>query len=64
MESSFLVEKKIISMYFNPLRDSVFLLTLDSDKLDLTEEDLSKNIILRRFKLLKMNEIHMGQLSL
>jgi hypothetical protein len=56
MESSFLVEKKIISMCFNPLRDSVFLLTVDSDKLDLTEEDLSKNIILRRFKLLKMSE--------
>ncbi len=59
MESSFLHEKKIISMCFNPLRDSVFLLSIDSEKLDLTEEDLSKNIILRRFKLLRTNECSM-----
>jgi len=56
MESSFLIERKIISVCFNPLRETVFILSSDSDVLDLTEEDLSKNIILRRFKLLKLNE--------
>jgi WD40 repeat protein len=56
MESSFLIEKKIISMCFNPLRDTVFLLSAVGDKLDLTEEDLTKNIILRRFRLLRTTE--------
>jgi WD40 repeat protein len=56
MESSFLLEKKVICSCFNTLRDSVFFLSIDGDKLDLTEEDLSRNIILRRFKLLKQSE--------
>jgi WD40 repeat protein len=56
MESSYLLEKKIISMCFNPLRDTVFLLSAVSEKLDLTEEDLTKNIILRRFRLLRTTE--------
>lgn len=56
MESSFLMERTIISICFNPLRETVFILSADMDKLDLTEENISKNIILRRFKLLKLNE--------
>jgi WD40 repeat protein len=56
MESSYLLEKKIISMCFNQIKDTVFFLTTDNDKLDLTEEDLTKNIILRRFKLLRTTE--------
>jgi hypothetical protein len=59
MESSFLLERKIISICFNPFRDSVFILSIDSEKLELTEEDLSRKIILKRFKLLKSNECNL-----
>lgn len=56
MESSYLLERKIISLCFNTLRDSVFILSATSEKLSLTEEDLTKTLILRRFKLLKPSE--------
>lgn len=63
MESSFLLERKVISLVFNPLRDTVFILSLDEDKLDLTEEDISKNIILRRFRLLKTSECNIQNVN-
>lgn len=53
MESSYLQERKIISICFNPIRDSIFILSNQHERMELTEEDLSKNIILQRFKLLK-----------
>ena len=56
MESSYLLERKIISLCFNTLRDSVFILSATSEKLSFTEEDLTKTLILRRFKLLKPSE--------
>ena len=68
MESSYLLERKIISICFNPIHDSVFLLFNEhlsklskinignENILTLTEEDLSKNLIYRRFKLLKKYE--------
>ena len=56
MESSYLLERKIISLCFNTIRDSVFILSLINEKLSLTEEDLTKSLILRRFKLLKLSE--------
>ncbi|MCQ2820964.1 MAG: hypothetical protein MJ252_27210, partial [archaeon] len=57
MESSFLFERRIISLNFNSLKNSVFILSLDKNgALQLTEEDISKNIILQRFKPLKNSE--------
>lgn len=52
MESVFLTEKKIISLIFNPLRETVFLLSHENNNLDLTEENLSNNVIIKRFKLI------------
>lgn len=56
METSFLLEKKIISICFNPIKESVFILSHDGEKLQLVEEDLSKSVILKQFKLLRMSE--------
>ena len=68
MDSTYLLERRIIAICFNPIRDSVFLLFNErlsklskinignENILTLTEEDLSKNIIYRRFKLLKKHE--------
>ena len=66
MESTYLFERNIISLCFNPIHDSVFILSHNTsqyltispsdNRLSLTEEDLSKNIIFRRFKLLKKSE--------
>ena len=63
METSFIIEKKIISLCFNPNKDTVFLLYPDlslnnynTTNLLLTEEDPYRNIILKRFKLLEKHE--------
>ena len=63
METSFIIEKKIISLCFNPNKDTVFLLypvlsqiNYSSTNLCLTEEDPYRNIILKRFKLLEKHE--------
>ena len=63
METSFIIEKKIISLCFNPNKDTVFLLYPDlsqnnynTTNLLLTEEDPYRNIILKRFKLLERHE--------
>ena len=63
METSFLIEKKIIALCFNPNKDTVFLLFPDlsqnnynTTNLLLTEEDPYRNIILKRFKLLEKHE--------
>ena len=63
METSFIIEKKIISLCFNPNKDTVFLLYPDLSQnnynttdLLLTEEDPYRNIILKRFKLLEKHE--------
>ena len=63
METSFLIEKKIIALCFNPNKDTVFLLYPDlsqnnysTTNLLLTEEDPYRNIILKRFKLLEKHE--------
>lgn len=56
MESSYLFERKVISLCFNTNRDSVFILSSENDKMSLTEEDLIKNIVFRKFKLLKTSE--------
>ena len=60
METSFIIEKKIVALCFNPNKDTVFLLYPDlsqnnysTTNLLLTEEDPYRNIILKRFKLLE-----------
>ena len=63
METSFIIEKKIVALCFNPNKDTVFLLYPDlsqnnysTTNLLLTEEDPYRNIILKRFKLLEKHE--------
>ena len=63
METSFILEKKIIALCFNPTKESIFLLYPDvlssgfnSNNFLLTEEDLYRNIILKRYKLLERHE--------
>ena len=63
METSFILEKKIIALSFNPTKETVFLLYPDlsqsaynSTNLILTEEDIYLNIIIKRFKLLEKHE--------
>lgn len=63
METSFILEKKIVALCFNPTKETIFLLYPDlsqnsynSTSLLLTEEDLYRNIILKRFKLLEKHE--------
>jgi hypothetical protein len=58
MESAFLVEKKIISITFNSNKETAYMLVSDSEKLDLTEENISSNVIIKRFKLLKQNDLN------
>ena len=57
MESVFLSDKRVITMCFNPSRDSVFALILEGEKLELIEEDISKMTILKRFNILKFNDM-------
>lgn len=52
MESVFILEKKIISLTFNSIKDTSFILYSQSDNLDLVEESLSTNVIIKRFRLL------------
>ena len=63
METSFLLERKILSSYFNPLKESVFIMSHDGEKLNLVEEDLSKSVILKEFKLLKLSECNITNLN-
>lgn len=63
METSFILEKKIVALCFNPTKETIFLLYPDlsqnsynTTNLLLTEEDLYRNIILKRFKLLEKHE--------
>jgi hypothetical protein len=63
METSFIIEKKIIALCFNPTKETIFLLYPDlspnsynTTNLLLTEEDLYRNIIIKRFKLLENHE--------
>ena len=63
METSFILEKKIVSLCFNPTKETIFLLYPDlsqnsynTTNLLLTEEDLYRNIIIKRFKLLEKHE--------
>ena len=63
METSFILEKKIVALCFNPTKETIFLLYPDlsqnsynSTNLLLTEEDLYRNIIIKRFKLLEKHE--------
>ena len=63
METSFILEKKIVALCFNPTKETIFLLypdlsqnTYNNTNLLLTEEDLYRNIIIRRFKLLEKHE--------
>ena len=56
MESAFLLERKIISLFFNPIKETVFLLIVEGQKLDLIEENLINNVIIKRFKILSLNE--------
>jgi len=59
METVFLLERKIVALQFNPLKDSVFILastTNSSENLELTEEDLNKNTLQKRYQLLNINE--------
>lgn len=58
METVYLFEKKVISLFFNPLKDTVFLLTNEYNKLDLVEENLSTRVIIKRFKILKQNDLN------
>jgi hypothetical protein len=57
MESVFLSEKRLISMCFNPVRDSLFTLILEQEQLELLEEDISKGTVLKRFNILKFNDM-------
>ena len=63
METSFILEKKIVALCFNPTKETIFLLYPDlsqnsynTTNLLLTEEDLYRNIIIKRFKLLEKHE--------
>jgi WD40 repeat protein len=56
METSFLLDRKVISLCFNPIKESIFILSNDGEKLQLIEEDLSKSVILKEFKLLQLSE--------
>ena len=63
METSFILEKKIVALCFNPTKETIFLLypdlsqnTYNTTNLLLTEEDLYRNIIIKRFKLLEKHE--------
>ena len=63
METSFILEKKIVALCFNPSKETIFLLypdlsqnTYNTTNLLLTEEDLYRNIIIKRFKLLEKHE--------
>ena len=63
METSFILEKKIVALCFNPTKETIFLLypnlyqnNYNSTNLLLTEEDLYRNIIIKRFKLLEKHE--------
>ena len=63
METSFIIEKKIIALCFNPNKDTVFILYPDlsqnnynTTNLLLIEEDPYRNIVLKRFKLLEKHE--------
>ena len=55
METSFILEKKIVALCFNPTKETIFLLypdlsqnTYNTTNLLLTEEDLYRNIIIKR----------------
>ena len=56
METSFLLDRKVISLCFNPMKESIFILSHEGEKLQLIEEDLSKSVILKEFKLLRLSE--------
>ena len=63
METSYLLERKIISICFNPIKQSVFILSYDGEKLQLVEEDLSKSVILKRYNLLLYSECNISNLN-
>ena len=63
METSFIIEKKIIALCFNPSKDTVFILYPDLSQINynttnllLIEEDPYRNVVLKRFKLLEKHE--------
>ena len=58
MESAFLLEKKLIAMTFNTEKETTFMLVSDTEKLDLTEENISSDVVIKRFKLLKQNDLN------
>jgi len=63
METSYLLERKIISVCFNSLKESVFILSYDGEQLHLVEEDLSKSVILKQYKLLRLSECNITNLN-
>ena len=72
MELSFLKEKELISICFNPLKETAFILykekktseiKLQPDNLYLVEEDIYKKIILKHFKLPLKNELFVSNLN-
>ena len=61
METVYLLERKIISLHFNTLKDTIFILANNNsssadNSLELTEEDLVKNTLLKRYQLLTLSE--------
>ena len=72
MDISFLKEIKLISICFNPLKDTAFVLYKEKktyeekpqpDNLYLVEEDIYKKIILKRFKLPQKSELLVTNLN-
>ena len=61
METVYLLERRIISLQFNTLKDTIFILANNNsssadNSLELTEEDLVKNTLLKRYQLLTLSE--------